>query len=132
MNQIELHPYLQQKGMRDFAKKEGILVTAFAPLGAPGFRGSQENGADYEQLLKHSKLQPIADKHKKTIAQVMLRWSMQLGNVVIPKSVKPERIEQNFDVLDFELSDEDMKTIEALNKNLRFFDFGFSGMALME
>jgi 2,5-diketo-D-gluconate reductase A len=102
VNQIELHPRLQQAALRREHAERGIVTEAWSPL-AQG------------RVLDDPAITRIAEAHDKTPGQVVLRWHLQLGNVVIPKSVTPERVEQNFDVFDFELSDEAMGAIEALD-----------------
>ncbi|MET9702940.1 aldo/keto reductase [Streptomyces griseus] len=106
VNQIELHPGLQQAELRAFHAEHGIATEAWSPLA---------QGA----LLKEAALVSIAGRHGKSPAQVVLRWHLQLGNVVIPKSVTPDRIRQNIDVFDFELSAEDMDAIAALDRGMR-------------
>ncbi|MFJ7524337.1 aldo/keto reductase [Streptomyces griseus] len=106
VNQIELHPGLQQAELRAFHTEHGIATEAWSPLA---------QGA----LLKEAALVSIAGRHGKSPAQVVLRWHLQLGNVVIPKSVTPDRIRQNIDVFDFELSAEDMDAIAALDRGMR-------------
>jgi 2,5-diketo-D-gluconate reductase A len=108
VNQIELHPYLQQAGLRDFHAEHGIVTEAWSPLG-------QGKG-----LLDDPALAPIAAKHGKTPAQVAIRWQLQLGNVVIPKSVTPARIVENFAVTDFELDGDDLAAIAALESGQRY------------
>ncbi len=116
VNQVELHPLLSQVELRNYCKEQGIQIEAWAPL-AQG------------RLLDNPTLQAIADKHGKSIAQVLLRWDIQSGIVTIPKSIKKERIVQNADIYDFELSAEEMKQIDDLNEDRRFgadpdnFDF---------
>ncbi|GAA2646178.1 aldo/keto reductase [Nonomuraea recticatena] len=107
INQIELHPHFQQKELRAFHEANGILTEAWSPLG-------QGKG-----LLDDPGLAKLAMKHAKSPAQVVLRWHIQLGNVVIPKSVTPERIRENIDVFDFTLDAEDMAAIGALNTGRR-------------
>ncbi|UUI04079.1 aldo/keto reductase [Oceanobacillus jeddahense] len=107
VNQVECHPYLQQKELRAFCKEKGIYVEAYSPL---------MNGKD---VLKDEALTQIAEKKGKTIAQVILRWHLQSDLIVIPKSVTPSRIEANLDVFDFELSEDEIKTIDALDRNIR-------------
>ena len=102
VNQIELHPRFQQSELRRVHAKHDILTEAWSPLGQGG-------------LLDDETITEIASSHDRTPAQVILRWHIQIGNVVIPKSVTPERIEANFQVFDFKLSDEDMKAIAALD-----------------
>jgi len=106
LNQIELHPALQQRGLRDAHAKRGIVTEAWSPL-AQG------------ELFEDDALLGIADAHSKSPAQVMLRWQMQLGNVTIPKSVNAERIEANMDIWDFELADDDLAAIESLDAGRR-------------
>lgn len=107
INQIELHPYFQQREMRAFHEANGILTEAWSPLG-------QGKG-----LLADPALRVLSEKYGKTPAQIVLRWHLQLGNVVIPKSVTPSRIEENIDVFDFILDTEDMAAIGAMNAGRR-------------
>jgi diketogulonate reductase-like aldo/keto reductase len=106
INQVELHPYLQQRGLRREHEELGIVTEAWSPI-------AQGAVLDDETIVE------IARAHSKTPAQVVIRWHLQLGNVVIPKSVTPERIAENFDVFGFELSDADMHAIEALDEGRR-------------
>ncbi|MFD3564259.1 aldo/keto reductase [Streptomyces sp. NPDC058686] len=107
VNQIELHPHLQQRAAREFHAEQGIATEAWSPLG-------QGKG-----LLEVPAIVAIAQKHGRTPAQIVLRWHVQLGNVVIPKSVTPSRIVENIDVFDFELDVEDIAAISALNEDRR-------------
>jgi diketogulonate reductase-like aldo/keto reductase len=107
INQIELHPRLPQDEMRAFHAANGIVTEAWSPIG-------QGKG-----LLEDPTLKAIAEAVGKTPAQVVLRWHVQLGNVAIPKSVTPDRIQQNIEVFDFELSDADMGAITALGTGER-------------
>jgi 2,5-diketo-D-gluconate reductase A len=107
LNQIELHPRLQQSGPRAFHAEHGIATEAWSPLGQGG------------ELLREPELTAIAGKYGKTAAQVVLRWHVQIGNVVIPKSVTPSRIRENIDVFDFELDEGDMAVLAGLNKDSR-------------
>ncbi|WP_129305696.1 aldo/keto reductase [Streptomyces sp. L2] len=107
VNQIELHPHLQQHQSRAFHAEHGIATEAWSPLG-------QGKG-----LLEVPAVVAIARKHERTPAQVVLRWHLQLGNVVIPKSVTPSRIRENIDVFDFLLDDEDLAAISALDEDRR-------------
>jgi 2,5-diketo-D-gluconate reductase A len=106
VNQIELHPLLQQQELRELHAQLGIATEAWSPLG----QGS---------LLSNPAVTALADAHEKTPAQVLIRWHIQLGNIVIPKSVTPERIVSNFDVFDFELSEKDMASISSLGDGTR-------------
>ncbi|KAK4528751.1 hypothetical protein GAYE_SCF64G6697 [Galdieria yellowstonensis] len=106
VNQIEMHPYYARTDLLEFCKSRGVHVTAYSPL------GSGKHGP-----LQDETVAKIAKKHGRTPAQVLIRWCLQRGCSVIPKSVKKERIKENFDVL-FELSPQDMKELEALDKNI--------------
>ncbi|MFD0369148.1 aldo/keto reductase [Streptomyces sp. NPDC127114] len=107
VNQIELHPQLQQAGSREAHARHGIATEAWSPLG-------QGKG-----LLEVPAIVAIAQKHGRTPAQVVLRWHLQTGNVVIPKSVTPSRIRENIDVFDFELDAEDLAGVAALDEGRR-------------
>ncbi|MEU5016904.1 aldo/keto reductase [Streptomyces angustmyceticus] len=107
VNQIELHPQLSQAESRAFHARHNIVTEAWSPLGQG--RGLLENPAIAE----------LAAKHGRTPAQVVLRWHLQLGNVVIPKSVTPSRIAENIDVFGFELDDEDLATLARLDTGTR-------------
>lgn len=107
VNQIELHPHLQQRAAREYHAEQGIATEAWSPLG-------QGKG-----LLEVPAIVAIAQKHGRTPAQIVLRWHLQLGNVVIPKSVTPSRIKENIEVFDFGLDIEDLAAISALNEDRR-------------
>ena len=113
VNQIELHPYLTQQGLVDLCQYKGIAVTAYSPLGNPGRYGE-------EVPLNDPKIKEISTQTGKTPSQVLIRWAIQRGTIVIPKSVTPSRIEENFHVFDFELSPDQISVISALNRNHRF------------
>jgi diketogulonate reductase-like aldo/keto reductase len=106
VNQIELHPLFQQQGLRSEHDELGILTEAWSPL-AQG------------KALSEPEIAEIAERHGRTPGQVVIRWHLQLGNVVIPKSVTPERIVENFDVLDFELDEAEMNAIRSLDRGER-------------
>lgn len=106
INQIELHPYLPQAELRAFHAEHGIVTEAWSPLA---------QGA----LLAESAITGLAAKYAKTPAQVVLRWHLQLGTVVIPKSVTESRIKENFDVFDFELADDDLLVLAELDNGRR-------------
>ncbi|MDG4664775.1 aldo/keto reductase [Mycobacterium sp. 236(2023)] len=107
VNQIELHPLLNQAELRAVNAGHGIATEAYGPLGV----GS---------LLGNSAVTEVAESHGKTPAQVLIRWSLQLGNIVIPRSSSPERIASNIDVFGFELTDDQMATLNGLNDGTRF------------
>jgi 2,5-diketo-D-gluconate reductase A len=106
VNQVELHPYFQQAGLRREHEELGIVTEAYSPLA---------QGA----VLDDPVIAEIAQHHGRTTGQVVIRWQLQLGNIVIPKSVTAERIEQNFQVFDFELGEGEMERIEALDEGRR-------------
>lgn len=107
LNQVECHPYLSQKELKDFCAKHDIFVEAWSPL---------EQGGE---VLKDEVIIKIAEAHGKSPAQVVLRWHLQNNTIVIPKSVTPSRIEENFNVFDFELTADEMQQIHQLNRNRR-------------
>jgi 2,5-diketo-D-gluconate reductase A len=107
VNQIELHPLLNQAELRTFNTEQNVVTEAYSPLGI---------GA----VLDNATVQSIASSYGKSPAQVLIRWSLQLGNVVIPRSSSPERIAANFDVFGFELSAADMDALNALDDGTRF------------
>jgi 2,5-diketo-D-gluconate reductase A len=106
VNQIELHPRLQQPELRRFHSQQGIVTEAWSPLA----RG---------QAIRERPIEEIADRHGRTPAQVILRWHVQLGNVLIPRSVNPSRIEENFRIFDFSLGDDEMEAVRALEESAR-------------
>ena len=115
VNQVEVHPYFQQRDVQAANAKHDILTQAWAPIGGitfyrPGFSRS---------TLEDPVIKTIAAAYGKSAAQVMLRWGLQEGRSVIPKSVRPERIAENFDVVDFELTADQIAAIDALDTNER-------------
>ena len=106
VNQIEVHPYLTQDDVRTFCAEHQIAIEAWSPI-AQG------------EVLGDPEIATIAERTGKSPAQVVLRWHIQRGDIVFPKSVTPARIRENIDIFDFELSAQDMETISALNKDLR-------------
>lgn len=108
VNQIEIHPYLSQEPLIALCEKHGIAAEAWSPLGG--------NGAP---VMDDPALKAVAAKYGKTPAHVALRWNLQRGGIVLPKSVHKERIAANSQLYDFALSDEDMKAVDACNKNKR-------------
>lgn len=114
VNQIEIHPYNAQQELVEYCHTQKIQVTAYSPLGSAGDRE--------EKPLSDKVVIEIATRMKKSPAQVLIRWSLQRGLVVIPKSTVFSRIAENIEVFDFDLSEHDMKQINTLNKNFRFVD----------
>jgi diketogulonate reductase-like aldo/keto reductase len=106
VNQVEVHPFLYQKNLMDFCKNNGIQIESYSPL----TRGKK---------LNHHLLKAISNKYGKTTAQILIRWNLQHGLVVIPKSIHENRILENSQVFDFEIEEKDMETLNSLNENLR-------------
>ena len=107
VNQIELHPLLNQAALRAVNTERDIVTEAYGPLGVG-------------KLLDNATIAAVAQAHGKTPAQVLIRWSIQLGNIVIPRSSSPERIKSNLEVFDFELTDDEMATLNGLDDGTRF------------
>lgn len=104
VNQVEFSPFLYQKDLLEYCQSKKIVLEAYSPL----TRGKR---------LDDKRIEEIALKYQKSPAQIMIRWSLQHGNVVLPKSSKKERIQENFNVFDFSITDEDMSQLDALNEN---------------
>ena len=115
VNQIEVHPYFTQRELQDFNAEHGILTQAWSPIGGITIYRDGSHGSTLQDPL----IGAIAKAHGKSPAQVMLRWGLQHGRSVIPKSTKPSRIAENFDVFDFELSADEMAAIDDLDKGRR-------------
>ncbi|XP_046818737.1 aldo-keto reductase family 1 member A1-like isoform X2 [Vespa crabro] len=130
--QVELHAYHQQKPIREFCQKHNIIVTAYSSLASPGAKVVLQRRYNYNlekfpNLLGHPVVLEIANKYKKTTAQVLLRHLVQQGIIVIPKSSSQDRIKSNINIFDFVLIEEDMNTLNALDKDTdgRIFNFLF-------
>src|SRR5207253_11466505 len=104
--QVQFHPCLYQRELLKYCQKQGIQVEAYSPLA----RGER---------LKHPRIGSLAEKYSETPAQLMIRWGIQHGLVVIPKSTREERMRENGQVFDFDISDDDMRTLDSLNEDLR-------------
>jgi len=124
VNQIELHPYLQQNDMLEFCNKENILLTAYSPLGSKD-RAATMKAKDEPNLLGSSTLSEIANNLNISSAQVILAWALKRGTAVIPKSVNSERIKQNLAAADIELGAKNMDRIDLLDKHYRFINGKF-------
>lgn len=120
VSQVELHPYLSQQKLVNYLQSEGIVVTGYSPLGSPDRPTKKSSDPP---LLEHAVLQELAEKYKKSTAQILIRYQLDRGLVVIPKSVTKSRIVSNFNVFDFELNAEDLEKINGFNLNHRFVEF---------
>ncbi|XP_014253730.1 1,5-anhydro-D-fructose reductase-like [Cimex lectularius] len=132
-NQVELHIYLQQKELVQYCKKNGVTVCAYAPLGSPSLSsftkqiGLSTEGMDVLKPMEDPVVCEIAKKHGKSPSQVLLRFMVESGVAVIPKSTNPERIKQNFEIFDFELTSDEHQRLVELDKGPagRMFNKGF-------
>ncbi|MBA4025813.1 MAG: oxidoreductase [Gordonia sp.] len=115
INQIEVHPYFRQSELLEVNEKHGILSQAWAPIGGITFYRDGKHGSTLEDPV----IKEIAAAHGRSPAQAMLRWHLQQGRQVIPKSVTPSRIAENFDVFDFELTADQLAAIDALDTGVR-------------
>jgi diketogulonate reductase-like aldo/keto reductase len=106
VNQVEFHPFLNQQDLTEYCQSKSILIEAYSPL-------------THGKRLNDPRLLEVAGRYEKTSAQVLIRWCLQHGMAVLPKSVRRERIQENADVFDFQISDEDMKLLDNLNEDLR-------------
>ena len=124
VNQVERHPYFQNRELLDFCKANGILVTAYSPLGSSDrpFRSDNEE----KPILDDSTIAEIAKKHQVTPAQVLLQWALACGTAVIPKSTKEHRLKENFEAATvFQLDAQDLDAIAAIDKHRRYLDGSF-------
>lgn len=119
-NQVECHPYFTQPKLLKFCQQHDIVIVAYSPLGT--CRNPTWVNVSSPPLLKDELLNSLGEKYNKTAAQVALRFNIQRGIVIIPKSFNPERLKDNFQIFDFSLTEKEMKDIEALNKNVRFVE----------
>jgi len=115
-NQVECHPYLNQRKLIDFCKAKNISITGYSPFGSPDRPWA---APDEAKLLDDPKIVEVGKKYNKSSAQVILRWLVQRDVIVIPKSVNKDRIAQNFDIFDFELTPEDMDVLYQMDRNWR-------------
>ena len=123
MLQIESHPYLTQQRLLQLCQQYGIAVTAFSPLASLSYE-ALDMADQQESLLRHSLIQDIASQNARSAAQVLLRWGVQRGTTIIPKTSKVERLKENLNIFDFALSQTEMQAITDLNRNQRFNDPG--------
>jgi diketogulonate reductase-like aldo/keto reductase len=122
VNQVELHPLWPQDKLLDFCRSKGIHVTAYSPLGSAD-RPRAEGVPEPPVLLETDQVKKVAERTKKSPGQVVLRWGVQRGTSVLPKSTNPDRVKQNLDVLDWELSEDDMKILGSIEPKTRILDF---------
>ena len=127
MNQIELHPYLQQPAMIDFCSKNRVLLTAYSPLGSPD-RPSSLKAKDEPSLLGDPTIAKIAGRNGASQAQVLISWAIHRGTAVIPKSVNAARMEQNMAAAEVTLTQDDMEEIAGLDRKRRYVDGEFWAM----
>ncbi|CAJ0763638.1 20922_t:CDS:2 [Entrophospora sp. SA101] len=118
--QIEHHPYLTQEQLVDYAKSQGLAVNAYSSIRSSSYGPKKDENSP--QLLKEPILEQIAKKYNRSTAQVALRWAVQRNIVVIPKSTNPSRLVENHKVIEFTLTDEEVKAISSLDRKLRFND----------
>lgn len=123
MLQVEMHPYLTQEKLLRFCRQENIGVTAFSPLGAASYYSIGMAG-EGDSAMEEPVVKEIASRHRRSPAQVLLRWGVQRGTAVIPKSSRSERLRENLSVFDFELTADEMSAISSLDRNRRFNDPG--------
>jgi alcohol dehydrogenase (NADP+) len=127
INQVELHPYLQQKELVDYCTENHILVTAYSPLGS-GDRPKQLKKEDEPRLTNNELIEEIAQKHDASPFQILIAWALNRGTIAIPKSTSAEHIKSNMKALDIRLDREDMDRIAELDRGYRFVDGSFWAM----
>lgn len=121
VNQVEMHPYLTQENLLRYCQEAGIAVTAFSPFGASSYVPLSMADAN-ESLFDDPVIQEIGAAHGKTVGQIALRWGVQRGTVTIPKTQTVAHLQENLDIYDFALSDDEMLTIDQMNRDRRFND----------
>ena len=124
MNQIELHPLLQQKGMVDFCSTHRIGLTAYSPLGSRD-RSAALKKNEEPDLFKNEAIVEIAEAHGCSPAQILIAWAINRGTAVIPKSTNPDRLKQNLEAAEIALSSEEMDKIAQLDQHYRYLDGSF-------
>jgi alcohol dehydrogenase (NADP+) len=127
MNQVELHPYLQQNELLEYCKKNNILVTAYSPLGSSD-RPQQMKKDDEPVLYNNEVVKEIANKHGISAFHILLAWALNRGTVVIPKSVTPDHIKSNLEATQIDLDQDDMEKMAKLDREYRFVDGSFWAM----
>ena len=124
VNQIELHPYLQQEEMLNYCKKHNIYLTAYSPLGS-GDRPEAMKAANEPSLLENSTVVNIAQSHGCNAAQVLLKWAIERGTSVIPKSTNPGRLAENLDAANLKLGNQEMAELTKLERGFRYVNGEF-------
>lgn len=117
VDQVELHPYYQQNALKKRLEKYGTVLESWYPIG----HGSK-------QLIRENVFTELGRKYGKSNVQIILRWHIQEGNIIFPKSTNPQHIKDNFNIFDFELTADEMKQIEALDNGQRFFNMSLDDM----
>lgn len=128
--QVELHPYMQQQKLVDYCHKQGITVTAYSSFGASSYVKMNVGVVEGDSILENEVIKGIAAELGKNPGQVALRWGIQRGTAVIPKSMNPERQATNLDLHSFQLTDDHMKAIAALEKGRRYNELSNYGLDL--
>jgi alcohol dehydrogenase (NADP+) len=124
--QVECHILFQQEELFEFCKKLNITFTAYAPIGSPGRKAVQKGDSFIDESpMEHPLVKKLAEKYKKTPAQILIRQIMQRGMSTIPKSTNVNRVKENFDVLDFKFTDDEMSEFDSIKQNTRLFLFDF-------
>ncbi len=124
VDQVESHPFHQQQVLKDYCDSHGIILTAYSPLGSSD-RPANRIAENEPKLFENSVIREIAEGKGRSAAQIMLAWAVNRGTVVIPKSVNADRLKQNLEAADIELSEEEMEKIKAVNENYRFIKGDF-------
>lgn len=127
MNQVELHPFLQQHELLDYCQQQGILMTAYSPLGSAD-RPARARKENEPKLMEDETIIKLAEKHNCTPAQILISWAVHRDTAVIPKSVNPGRIKQNLESATVKLDNDEMRQISGLDKGYRFVDGGLWAM----
>ena len=120
--QLECHAYNQQKKIHEFCTQQGITLTAYSPLGSPD-RPAQHRRHDQKELLEEPVIDELAKQYDRTKGNILLRWLIQRGIAVLPKTTSEERLKENLNIFNFEISPDDMERIEELDNGMKYFHF---------
>ncbi|KAG8192917.1 hypothetical protein JTE90_025625 [Oedothorax gibbosus] len=121
--QVECHAYFPQFDLQELCKRLQIALTAYSPIGAPGQSEFKDGASEEIRLIDDPKLKILCEKYHKSPAQVLLRYLVQRGIIVIPKSTSPKRLRENIQIFDFAISDDDMNIMKSLARNRKYFNF---------